>query len=161
MVEQVRQNQSFTHYYKLLGNEKGLSFKQINNNIKVQKLSSDTPGKPEIEVIIQGVEITGRVTSTDDLGGLPGVNVILKGTSQGTVTDVEGNYLIDVPDENSILVFSSVGFVTQEIAVGNQTILDLVMTADITALEEIVVVGYGTQKKANLTGAVDQPLLQS
>lgn len=139
-----------------ISKEKGLSFKQINNSIKVQKKSTDSSGKLEIEVIIQGVEITGRVTSTDDLGGLPGVNVILKGTSQGTVTDVEGNYSIEVPDANSILVFSSVGFVTQEIAVGNRAILDLVMTADITALEEIVVIGYGTQKKANLTGAVDQ-----
>ncbi len=139
-----------------ISKEKGLSFKQINNNIKVQKKSTDSSEKLEIEVIIQGVEITGRVTSTDDLGGLPGVNVILKGTSQGTVTDVEGNYSIEVPNENSILVFSSVGFVTQEIAVGNRAILDLIMTADITALEEIVVIGYGTQKKANLTGAVDQ-----
>lgn len=139
-----------------ISKEKGLSFKQINNSIKVQKKSKDSSEKLEIEVIIQGVEITGRVTSSDDLGGLPGVNVILKGTSQGTVTDVEGNYSIEVPDANSILVYSSVGYVTQEFNVGNQTILDIVMTADVTALEEIVVVGYGTQKKANLTGAVDQ-----
>ena len=133
-----------------------LKFTQINNSISVEKINQKGKSDEGVVEIEQAVGVTGKVTSDEDNGGLPGVNVILKGTSQGTVTDVEGNYSIDVPDENSVLVYSSVGYVTQEIAVGNQTIIDLVMTADITALEEIVVVGYGTQKKANLTGAVDQ-----
>ncbi|MCK5102858.1 MAG: carboxypeptidase-like regulatory domain-containing protein, partial [Cyclobacteriaceae bacterium] len=104
--------------------------------------------------IVQDRSITGNVTSEEDSEGLPGVNVIVKGTSTGTVTDVEGNYKLDVPDGDVSLVFSSVGFVTQEIVIGSQSIINLAMRPDITALEEIVVVGYGTQQKVNLTGAV-------
>jgi TonB-linked SusC/RagA family outer membrane protein len=104
-------------------------------------------------VTAQDRTVTGTVTSSEDNLGLPGVNVIIRGTSTGTVTDVEGNYSIDVT-EGAALVFSSVGFVTQEILVGTQSQINLTLQADITALEEIVVVGYGTQQKVNLTGAV-------
>jgi hypothetical protein len=88
------------------------------------------------------------------ISGLPGVNVIVKGTSTGTVTDVEGNYSLDVPAGGVALVFSSVGFTTQEVMIGDQSVINLTLQADVTALEEIVVVGYGTQEKVNLTGAV-------
>jgi len=102
----------------------------------------------------QNITVTGRVISGEDQTGLPGVNVIVKGTTQGTVTDVEGNYTIGVPDETAILVFSSVGFSTQEIAVGGQTVIDIVLNPDLTSLEEIVVVGYGTMRKSDVTGSV-------
>lgn len=98
--------------------------------------------------------ITGTITSSEDNSGLPGVNVIVKGTSTGTVTDIEGNYSLDVPASGVALVFSSVGFTTQEVMIGDQSVISLTLKADITALEEIVVVGYGTQEKVNLTGAV-------
>ncbi len=131
-----------------------LKFKQVNRNIIVQKNTSNPQVKPNIEVIIQGITITGKVNSVEDNAGLPGANVIVKGTSTGTVTDIDGNYVIEVPDQNAILVFSSVGYVTQEVAVGNQAVINLTMTADVTALDEIVVVGYGEQKKVTVTGAV-------
>ena len=102
--------------------------------------------------LFQEITVTGKVTSED--GELPGVNVIVKGTTQGTVTDVEGNYSLDVPDEQSILVFSSVGYVQVEMVVGTQTVIDVILSTDIKALEEIVVIGYGTQKKSDLTGAI-------
>lgn len=98
--------------------------------------------------------VTGKVTSADDQGGLPGVNVILKGTSSGTVTDVDGNYSLIIPDEAAILVFSSVGFVREEVQVGNQAVIDIIMTADVTAMEELVIVGYGTKKKRDITGSI-------
>ena len=98
--------------------------------------------------------VNGTVTSSDDESGLPGVNVLLKGTNQGTVTDVDGNYNIEVPDGNAILVFSSVGFIEQEVAIANRTLINVIMESDVTALDEIVVVGYGTQKKKDLTGAI-------
>ncbi|MCG8306427.1 MAG: carboxypeptidase-like regulatory domain-containing protein, partial [Cytophagales bacterium] len=82
-----------------------LKFKQVNNNIHISKKSSDTRSDKEIEIVIQGITITGKVTSSEDDQGLPGVNVIVKGTSQGTVTDVEGNYSLDVPGEETVLVF--------------------------------------------------------
>ena len=102
----------------------------------------------------QGTTISGQVISGDDQTGLPGVNVIEKGTSRGTVTDVEGNYTLEIPGENAVLVYSSVGFTTQEITVGNQTVIDIVLLADLTSLEEIVVIGYGTMRKSDVTGSV-------
>ncbi len=137
----------------LISKKADLKFRQVNNNINVQKLENPEQER-NIEIIIQGITITGKVTSVEDKSGLPGVNVIVKGTSQGTVTDVEGNYSLNVPDENSILVFSSVGFIKEEVAVGNQTVIDFTLSPDITALEEIVVVGYSTVKKRDLTGSI-------
>ncbi len=98
--------------------------------------------------------VTGTVTSSEDSEGLPGVNVILKGTSVGTVTDVTGAYSLNIPDENAILVFSSVGFVQEEVVVGVRTVINISLVPDITALEEIVVIGYGSVKKSDLTGSV-------
>ncbi len=97
--------------------------------------------------------VTGTVTAEEE-GALPGVNILVKGTTQGTVTDIDGNYRINVPGEDATLVFSAVGYTSQEIAVGNRSTVDVVMPPDIQSLEEIVVVGFGTQKKADLTGAV-------
>lgn len=135
-----------------ISRDANVEFLQINNNIHVK---AKPPRKaPEIVAIEQARTITGKVLSSEDNTGLPGVNVIIKGTATGTVTDIEGNYSIDVPAENAVLVFSSVGFVTEEVIVGNQSVINFTLTADITALEEIVVVGYGTQQKVNLTGAV-------
>ncbi|MCG8311065.1 MAG: SusC/RagA family TonB-linked outer membrane protein [Cytophagales bacterium] len=135
-----------------ISEETDLKFKQVNNNINVDKRKSFESEK--IEIVIQGITITGKVTSSEDNTGLPGVNVIVKGTTKGSVTDVEGNYAVEVVDENSVLVFSSVGYLTEEIVVANQATIDIVLSPDITALEEIVVVGYGTMKKSDLTGAV-------
>ncbi|MCG8306480.1 MAG: TonB-dependent receptor [Cytophagales bacterium] len=129
-----------------------VEFKQVNNNIHVKAVSRNAKAK-QIEVI-QGRTVTGTVLSSEDNSALPGVNVIVKGTSTGTVTNIDGNYSLNVPEDGTSLVFSSVGFVTQEVAIGTQTVIDLTLAADVTALEEIVVVGYGTQQKVNLTGAV-------
>lgn len=105
--------------------------------------------------------VTGTVISEDSPDGLPGVNVILKGTSAGTVTDVNGKYSINVPDDNAVLVFSSIGYIKEEVNVGNQSVVDISLVADITSLEEVVVVGFGTQKKENLTGAVSSITAES
>ncbi|WP_206611098.1 TonB-dependent receptor [Mariniphaga sediminis] len=98
--------------------------------------------------------ITGTVT--DEAGQpLPGVTVVVKGTTQGTVTNADGNYsLSNIPDDVT-LVFSFVGMRTQEVVVGNQTSINIIMEEETIGMEEVVVVGYGTQKKINLTGSVD------
>ena len=129
-----------------------LGFRQVNNSISVRQLNQNQ--RQEIEIIIQGRTITGKVTSDDDPEGLPGVNVLLKGSSTGTVTDIEGNFSLEVPDDNAVLVFSSVGYLQQEVVVGSQSVIDLKLSIDITTLGEIVVVGYGTQKTKDVTGAV-------
>ncbi len=92
--------------------------------------------------------VTGSVTGEEDGTPVPGVNVIVKGTSAGTVTDIDGKYQIGVPDDGGVLVFSFIGLTTEEVEVGNQSIIDMVMTADIKQLNELVVTGYGIQREA-------------
>jgi iron complex outermembrane receptor protein len=130
-----------------------LKFKQVNNNISVDFMDNRKDEK-EIEIVLQGIKVTGKVTGDDDPNGMPGVNVLVQGTMLGTVTDMEGKYMIEVPDENAVLIFSSVGYISQEVAVGGRTVINLELTSDITALQEIVVIGYGVQKKEDATGAV-------
>lgn len=99
------------------------------------------------------IHITGTVTDAGG-GSLIGVNVIEKGTVNGTITDIDGNFTLNVASSNSILVFSYVGFTTQEIPVGNNTKLTVVLTEDTETLQEVVVVGYSTQAKKDITGSV-------
>jgi TonB-linked SusC/RagA family outer membrane protein len=96
--------------------------------------------------------VSGRVTEAGE--ALPGVNVLLKGTTDGTITDAKGEYSIMVPSRESVLVFSFVGYTSVEMVVGEQSVIDIALTADITLLSEIIVVGYGTQKKTSMTSAV-------
>jgi TonB-linked SusC/RagA family outer membrane protein len=98
--------------------------------------------------------ISGKVISSEDNLPLPGVSILLKGSSTGTVTDAEGRYSISVPDNGGTLVFSYVGYVSQEIVVGTSSTINVTLVSDITALEQIVVVGYGTQKREAITGAI-------
>lgn len=97
--------------------------------------------------------VTGKVTSAEDGSTLPGVNVIVKGTTSGTVTDADGRYTISVP-QGGVLVLSFIGLRTQEVIVGDKTILDVQMANDNTQLSEVVVVAYGTQEKKTITGSV-------
>lgn len=100
------------------------------------------------------IRVSGQVISEEDGMGMPGVTVMVKGTATGTTTDLEGNYAIEVPSAESVLVFSSIGFVTQEVPVNGRTTLNISLEPDLKQLEEVVVVGYGIQKKTDLTGAV-------
>src|SRR5690606_40535980 len=81
-----------------------------------------------------------------------GVSILLKGTQRGIISNVDGEYSIEVPDEHAVLVFSFVGYLSQEHTVGQRSILDVRMVVDQKALEEVVVVGYGTVRKSDLTG---------
>ncbi len=132
-----------------------LKFKQINESINVSKKTGKLfSNEKDIEIYLQDITVTGKVTSSEDGEGLPGVNVVVQGTSAGTVTDFDGNYSISVPAQEGILVYSSIGFVTEEIEVGNRSVIDIAMIPDITALSEVVVVGYGTVKRSDITGAL-------
>ena len=114
---------------------------------------SDNEKSNSVITIRQEIVVTGTIT---DENGEPliGANVVVQGTTRGVVTDVDGNYRITVPDENTVLVFSFVGYESREIRVGSQTTIDVTLAAEITAIEELVVIGYGTQRKADVTGAV-------
>jgi len=102
------------------------------------------------------IVITGTVMDGEFGGGLPGANVIVKGSTTGTSTDIDGKYTIKVPDGNATLVFSSIGFASQSIKVGDKKVIDLTLKKDIKQIEEVVKVGYGVQKKTDVTGAVTQ-----
>lgn len=97
--------------------------------------------------------VTGMVTAEDG-APLPGVTLVVKGTTIGTITNVEGNYSLNVPAGDNTLVFSFIGMKPQEIEIGNQTTINVVMIADVIGLEEVVAIGYGTQKKGSITGAI-------
>jgi hypothetical protein len=128
------------------------TFKIVENNILVRKddargITKTTAGD------VQQREIQGKVVDQDG-NALYGVSVRLKGTAAGTSTDNSGNYSISVVGEQSVLVFTYIGFAQQEILVHSNSIINLTLIEERSSLSEVVVVGYGTQRKINLTGAV-------
>lgn len=109
------------------------------------------PAPPHMLFVVH--KIGGKVT--DETGEpLPGVSILVKGTQQGTTTDADGAFAIEVPNENTTLVFSFVGYMSQEVEVGGRSSISVALAVDNKALEEVVVVGYGTQRKSDITGAV-------
>ncbi|MEX2569600.1 MAG: TonB-dependent receptor [Cyclobacteriaceae bacterium] len=146
-------HQSIYDYLVDISLQTGLVFKQINQNIHVHQSKKNLENH---NVTIQKIpiNITGNVT--DQSGEpLPGVTIIIEGTNTGTVTDVDGNYALDV-EQGEVLVFSFVGFESQKRQVGNSNVLNVEMVEDRSSLEEVVVVGYGTQKSRDLTTAVSK-----
>jgi len=105
-----------------------------------------------LQLFAQNRQISGKVTSSDDGSGLPGVSVSIKGTSKGVTTDNAGNYRLSISDGTS-LVFSFVGYKSQTISIGNRSVVDVVLTAENQQLSEVVVVGYGVQKRQEFTGS--------
>ncbi len=154
LISAKAENQSMTDLLKQISKDYGLKFKRINDNIyvsKKEKAGSDVV--EEITAIFQERQITGKVVSSEDNSGLPGVNVIVQGSTTGTITDIDGKYVLNVPD-GAILEFSSVGFIKELIEVGSRSVIDMVLIPDVTQLSEIVVIGYGTREKKDLTGAI-------
>ncbi|MBT0811975.1 TonB-dependent receptor [Litoribacter ruber] len=98
--------------------------------------------------------VTGTVTSAEDGYPIPGASVVVRGTTVGTATDLDGNFSLSVPQGNNVLVVSFIGNVSQEVTIGNRTNFEIVMQPDITSLSEVIVTGYGTQQKREVTGAV-------
>ena len=135
---------------------------QLISKASAAQLSAASLGQPTANRPLRSIAspaaverpITGRITDESNNEGLPGVNIVVKGTTVGTVTDIDGNYRLSVPDDAETLVFSSVGYTTQEVAIGNQSTVDLAMAPDVQSLSEVVVVGYGTQMKRDVTGAI-------
>ncbi|WP_420321285.1 SusC/RagA family TonB-linked outer membrane protein [Flagellimonas sp.] len=98
--------------------------------------------------------ITGTVKSANDNAPLPGVSIVLEGSRTGTTSDFDGNFSIQLPTKNGALLFSYIGFLDQRIVINDQTALEVLLEEDIAKLDEVVVVGYGTQKKSDIVGAV-------
>ncbi len=132
-----------------------ISYRVIGGQITLTRYetgASSVLSELEVEVVTEQA-VTGIVT--DEGGGaLPGVSILVKGTVRGTTTNVEGSYSVVVPDNNAVLVFSYVGYQSQEVAIENRTRLDVSLKIDNKSLDEVVVVGYGTQRRADITGSL-------
>ncbi len=150
-------NETLNHVLDQLLTPLSIRYKIIGQQIVLSKQpKEETSMLPLPSIRIKLVDFAVKGTVTDESGqGLPGVSVVLKGTQQGTITNTEGVYTLNVPDaSNSILVFSFVGYTSQEHLVNRRSALDVALLTDNKALEEVVVVGYGTQQKKDITGAV-------
>ena len=104
--------------------------------------------------IIQQIKVTGKVTDDQTGEAIPGVNIVVKGTTIGTMTDIAGSFSLSVGNRDAILVFSFIGYIIQEIPLNGRSTLNVALASEITGLEEVVVIGYGTVKKSSLTAAV-------
>jgi TonB-linked SusC/RagA family outer membrane protein len=109
-----------------------------------------------INTFAQGILVKGKVTASEDGTPMPGINIVIKGTTLGAQSDAEGNYSINVQDRNSTLVFSFIGYMTEEVSIGNRSVIDVSLKLEVMDLKEVVVVGYGTQEKRDITGSVSQ-----
>ncbi|WP_339815083.1 TonB-dependent receptor [uncultured Imperialibacter sp.] len=133
-----------------------ISYEVISDRISLYKPETNRgPEKASAENEILAPEFTVSGSVRDENGqSLPGVNVVEKGTTNGTITDADGGYRLSVTDENSVLVFSFIGFATQEVIVGGRSSVEVTLATDTKTLGEVVVVGYGEQKKVTVTGSV-------
>jgi len=102
----------------------------------------------------QQVTVSGTITDARTGEGMPGVNIQVKGTTIGTTSNVDGKYLLNVPDKDATLIFSFIGYITQEIPLNGRNTIEVTLASSVTGLEEVVVVGFGTQRRVNLTGSV-------
>lgn len=134
-----------------LATQANVEFKRINNTISVSPHQAGRVTMAADPVPL--IRVTGKVTDETNTG-IPGVNVLEKGTANGTSTDAEGNFVLDVSGEQSVLVFSFIGYQSQEVTVGTQTSFAINLASDITTMQEVVVIGYQTIEKKDLTGAV-------
>ncbi|MRS61996.1 TonB-dependent receptor [Larkinella terrae] len=137
----------FNINYRVVGTQIVLSLQ-----VPVSPTSDESTGSPPS---MEAAERTIEGTVKDEAGGtLPGVSIVLKGTTRGTTTGADGKFNLAVPDQNAALIFSFVGYLPQEVVVGNRTSVTITLLVDTKALEEVVVVGYGTQSRRNVTGSV-------
>ncbi len=136
----------------LLITNAGIAQFSQNSDLSNAKQFKSSTSQPEQTSAMMQITITGKVVSEEDKEGLPGVNVLVKGTFTGTVTDLNGDYSIEVPSTDATLVFSSVGFNTTEVLVGNQSVINISMSSDVRSLQEIVVTALGIEKDSKTLG---------
>lgn len=148
---------SIASFLKEMLKNTSLTYKQMDDRVLILNKSNLSPQVDPTLIkasdnIVKDITIRGQVKDTKG-ETLPGVSIKVKGTTTGTTTDIQGNYVLTVPD-NSVIIFTYLGFVNQEITVGNSSIINIALVPDQTSLDEVVVVGYGTMKKGDLTGSI-------
>ena len=145
-------NASINEILRAVSQQAGLNFKRINNTISVSVAPSSQPKVP-VRSPASAATVTGRVTDVASGEALPGVNVLVKGTMDGTITDAEGRYALSA-EGGDTLSFSYIGYTGQDVPINNRDVVDVTLAEDVQSLEEIVVTGYGTQKRESITGAI-------
>jgi TonB-dependent starch-binding outer membrane protein SusC len=138
---------------QLLAN-KELDYKVLGNRIVLVKSNSFESELLTTMGAVQQITVTGRVKDGTSGDPIPGVNILVEGTTIGVVSDADGKYSVDVPSGNATLLYSYIGYLTEKVLLNNRLVVDINLTQDIQNLEEVVVVGYGTVKKRDLTGSV-------
>jgi TonB-dependent starch-binding outer membrane protein SusC len=130
-----------------------LGFRQVNNTITVKKLELQTQNPVEVSFVnvVEDISISGKVID-ENADPLPGVNVLIDGIALGVVANLEGDYKITVPVSGSVLVFSFVGYINQQLTVGSQNVMDISMVPDISALDEVIVTALGIKREERTLG---------
>jgi TonB-linked SusC/RagA family outer membrane protein len=147
----VENDKSLYDVLVAVSRQTNLRFVQVNENIHVKPVTGNKRNPVEVNQL-QEVTVSGKVI--DDSGEpLPGATITVLGTMTGTITDIEGNYSITVPD-GTVLVFSFIGYEAMQVPVDNRSQIDVTLKTDMSSLEEVIVVGYGTQRKSDITGSV-------
>lgn len=141
-------NESVANILRSISKSANVKFKRVNDNIFVARLEDDNHDVEE--EFLADIDITGKITD-ENAQGLPGVSILVKGTTNGVTTDLDGNYKLTVPDD-ATLIISFVGYVTQEISVGNRTVVDFQMELDEEQLQEVVVTALGIKKERKTLG---------
>ena len=141
-------DRSIEQVLKLVLKGTDLNYQIVDKQIVI-KQESDDKSQPHND---DGYTVTGKVT--DEEGPMVGVTIVIKGTTKGTISNIDGIYSIDVTSLEDILVFSFIGYKSLEIPIGGRTVIDIKMTPDAIQLDEIVAIGYGTKKKADITGSI-------
>jgi TonB-linked SusC/RagA family outer membrane protein len=170
VLKTIEQQSQVRFFYSddLIAMNKTIDLKADNENILnvLQDIFSDSPLTFKTyennlivivpkEMLNQQQTVTGTITDSQTGEPMPGVNIQIKGSTVGTISDASGKFSIAVPDRNTSLIFSFVGYIVQEIPLNGRSLLNVSLETELRSLEEVVVIGYGTQKKVNLTGAVD------
>ena len=145
-------NQPLEYVLKYVAQEARLQFKRINQSISVT--IPDRKISPEEEVIEVDKSISGKVTDAETGEPIAGVNVVVSGSSIGTITDVAGAYNIEVPETAEALTFSYVGYEAEEVVIGDRSVINVRLAVDLASLNEVVVIGYGTRSKNEVTTAI-------
>ncbi|WP_456457886.1 SusC/RagA family TonB-linked outer membrane protein [Reichenbachiella sp.] len=146
-------NESLGNVLRQISKSTNLKFRRVNDLILVSKKPQSKKVDRRAVMVEETVNVKGTITDQDTGETLPGVNVVVKGTTAGTVTDMDGQYTIEA-EAGATIVFSYIGYLSQEVTIGSQSVIDVLLVVDAKQLEEVVVVGYGTQKKAHLTGSI-------
>jgi len=153
MYEKMNENQYIIYQQPKEGQQEVKKMDRTSALLKIDNTGS-LSSIARNTIKIQEQTISGTVTDLENGEGLPGVNIIAKGTATGTVTDMNGSYKISVGDDVTTLVFSSIGYLSEEVEIGRRSVINIQLSPDIKTLSEIVVVGYGQQEKKDVTGAM-------